>query len=102
MKIAVLIALLFIFVTPCFADQETQPAQENQSPDQPREYLPGEQVVTPSGQKLKVWSTRGAVPVNKAPEPFKDESLQDDLNVIIDGRGIEREEDRPASREDSR
>lgn len=94
MKLALSLMFIFICVRPSFADQETQPAQQALSPtEQPREYLPGEEVATPSGKKLKVWSTRGAVAVNKVPEPFKENSLPGDLNVVIDGRGVERHQD---------
>lgn len=102
MKIAALLFFLFICVAPCFADQETQSAQGQPEPEKAQEYLPGEQVVTPTGQKLKVWSTRGAVSVNKAPEPFKDDSLQGDLNVVIDGRSVQRDDAQRPYRESNR
>ena len=102
MKFIAVLVLPFIFVSPSFADQEVQPPQEVQEPEQPRDYLPGEEVITPSGKKLKVWSTRGAVPVSKAPEPFKDDSLQGDLDVVIDGRPTEREEIQRPYRQDNR
>ncbi len=61
-------------------------------------FLPGEEVVSPTGQRMKVWSTEGPVPVSRAPEPFEDreKTVINDENVIIDAevgggrRGIER------------
>ncbi len=55
-------------------------------------FLPGEEVVTPSGQKLKVWSTKGPVPVSRAPEPFEDreKALLPNSHVVIDAEEIRR------------
>lgn len=51
-----------------------------------KKLLPGEEVVTPTGQKLKVWSTKGPVPVSRAPEPFEDreKSVLNDAHVVVD------------------
>ena len=32
-------------------------------------FLPGEEVVTPTGKKMRVWSTEGPVPVTQPPTP---------------------------------
>lgn len=65
-------------------------------------FLPGEEVVTPTGRKLKVWSSEGPVKVNPAPEPFctggdkssecgQAKELQPTLGgVVVDTRRIER------------
>jgi hypothetical protein len=50
--------------------------------------LPGEQVVTETGQKMHVWSSSGPVPVNPQPTP---QQLPSGLGgagvgVIVDGR----------------
>ena len=50
--------------------------------------LPGEQVVTETGQKMHVWSSSGPVPVNPLPTP---QQLPSGLGgagvgVIVDGR----------------
>ena len=51
--------------------------------------LPGEEVVTQTGQKMRVWSSAGPVPVNQQPTP---QSLGGDgyggPAVIVDGRGF--------------
>ncbi len=60
----------------------SQPGDEER-----RDYLPGEEVKTKTGQKLKVWSTRGPVPVSPAPEPFDKKNEIDNLEVIVDDRG---------------
>ena len=49
--------------------------------------LPGEEL-NDSGRTTKVWSTSGPVPVGRAPEPWRKGSQVDDLDVIIDGRGV--------------
>ncbi len=66
-------------------DQKPQ-ASANYSKDS--EFLPGEEVVTPTGQKMKIWSTKGPVDVSKAPEPFEDreKSTLDNTNIDIDLR----------------
>jgi hypothetical protein len=48
-----------------------------------KHYLPGEEVVTPTGQRLKVWSTKGPVPVSRAPEPFEDREKSTLSNIPI-------------------
>lgn len=54
--------------------------------DKAEKLLPGETVVTPTGQRIKVWSTKGPVPVSRAPEPFaeKDGGLPSGVGVIVD------------------
>ena len=51
--------------------------------------LPGEEVVTQTGQKMRVWSSAGPVPVNAQPTP---QTLGGDgyggPAVIVDGRGF--------------
>lgn len=51
-----------------------------------RRYLPGEEVVTPTGKKVKVWSTEGPVSVSPAPEPFqqKPDANLSGTQIIID------------------
>ena len=53
--------------------------------DKTDKFLPGEEVVSPRGQKLKIWSTEGPVPVDRAPEPFEDPADRlDDQPIILD------------------
>lgn len=54
--------------------------------DKTEQFLPGEEVQTPSGRPVKVWSTKGPVPVSRAPEPFEDreKTVLGDTPVIID------------------
>lgn len=51
-------------------------------------FLPGEEVVSPTGQKMKVWTTSGPVPVSRAPQPFDDphQTQVDKVNVWM-GQG---------------
>lgn len=71
-------------------------------------FLPGEEVVTSTGKKMRVWSTEGPVPVSRPPEPFEDRTEWGWIrpHVVIDGdrdhhRGPRRHEghdrDRPGS-----
>lgn len=68
----------------------TQPTQQSANYGKEKaEFLPGEEVVTPTGKKVKVWSTRGPVPVSKAPEPFEDR----EKTVLPSGVIVEVDED---------
>ena len=84
------ILLLAILCAPCVSAAESDHPKSEESTTnnsgEAKRYLPGEEVVTDSGQKLKVWSTRGAVPVSQAPEPFKVRESDSHINVIVDGR----------------
>lgn len=60
------------------------------------EFIPGEEVVTPTGDKIKVWSSRGPVPVSPPPQPFDDPNQKiDPGQVIIDGAEAPFFRDRP-------
>lgn len=52
-----------------------------------KDLLPGEEVRTPTGKTIKVWTTEGPVPVSRAPEPFaQPQPNVDSVGVILDGR----------------
>ena len=53
--------------------------------------LPGEEVVTQTGQKMRVWSSSGPVPVNQQPtqQPWGGGYPYGGPAVIVDGRGFE-------------
>ena len=65
----------------------TQPKAGSENYYKDENFLPGEGVVTPTGQKMKVWSTAGPVKVSPAPQPFDDPQATklDDVDVLIDG-----------------
>lgn len=67
-----LLALLFSGSL-AFADGQGAAVESPGGSTIKRDYLPGEEVTTASGKKLKVWSTRGPVEVSQAPEPFESE-----------------------------
>lgn len=50
--------------------------------------LPGEEVVTQTGQRMKVWSSAGPVPVNPMPTPQQVFGNGDGagLGIFLDGR----------------
>jgi len=86
MKTVTVIFLFLVFFSPptVFAEDEDNAASKNYEKSQ-KELLPGEKVTTPTGQQLRVWSTRGKVETSPAPEPFKDPDRVriDDADVII-------------------
>ncbi len=68
-------------------EQANQPTTRQNDPRLPA-VLPGEEVVTESGQRMRVWSSAGPVPVNPRPTP---QTLQGNNgyggpSVIVDGR----------------
>ena len=76
------------------ATGDTAPATDDkpttrQDDDRLPPVLPGEEVVTQTGQKMRVWSSAGPVPVNQQPTP---QTLGGDgyggPAVIVDGRGF--------------
>ena len=65
---------------------DAQPSENYRKEDS---FLPGEEVRTPTGQKLKIWSTEGPVPVSRAPEPFASPQPPiEGVGVVIDGRRV--------------
>ncbi len=114
---AVVLALMLSGGTSvALADGEYERRQEQQAPSKEssnygkdENYLPGEEVVTPTGKKLKVWSTKGPVKVSPPPRPFDDPSRsQLPPGIIVDGTVLQRERDErrrdvriPPSRSDS-
>lgn len=73
------------------ADQVQDDQAKSQEPTT-RQYnnrlppvIPGEEIVTETGQKMRVWSSAGPVPVNPRPTP---QTYNGGLpSVIVDGRG---------------
>jgi len=66
-----------------------RPSQKSENFDKTKKFLPGEEVVSPTGQKMKIWSTEGPVPVSPPPQPFDDPSkgyLPPGANVVLDNR----------------
>lgn len=90
-----------------FADQAGDDSQTASSPstlnpttrqNDPRlpPVMPGEEIVTQTGQKMRVWSSAGPVPVNPQPTPQQFNNGYGG-GIIIDGRdfaGIDRGEPR--------
>ena len=86
--------------SPVFADQADNGDDGGDDQDKPTTrqdddrlppVLPGEEVVTQTGQKMRVWSSAGPVPMNVQPTP---QTLNGGYGyggpaVIVDGRGFE-------------
>ena len=72
------------------ADGTNKPTTR-QDDDRLPPVLPGEEVVTQTGQKMRVWSSAGPVPVNQQPTP---QTLNGNgyggVGVIVDGRDFGR------------
>ncbi len=84
MKKLFLISLLF--ASTALAEDKQEPTElVEEKAETTRRYLPGEEVVTPTGKKLKVWSTEGPVSVSKTPEPFADKGKDlNDVHIVVD------------------
>ena len=88
--------LAIFFTTPLLAEEpKTSPnpqdpniSEKSESYDKSEDrFLPGEEVVTSTGQKMKVWSTKGQLHVSPPPKPFEDPSAQRlPSGIIIDTR----------------
>lgn len=81
-------------------EQSNQPTTRQNDQRLPP-VLPGEEVVTEGGQRMRVWSSAGPVPVNPRPTP---QTLQGNNgyggpSVIVDGR-FDRREGAPPSDQD--
>jgi hypothetical protein len=48
--------------------------------------IPGEEIVTETGQKIKTWSSAGPVPVNPRPTPQALGNGTGGIGVLVDGR----------------
>jgi hypothetical protein len=70
------------------ADTNDKPTTR-QDDDRLPPVLPGEEVVTQTGQKMRVWSSAGPVPVNQQPTPqvFNGNGYGGP-DIIVDGRGF--------------
>lgn len=107
-KLLFQLPVLLLFTTVVFADgfeQESEQTSEEVSQKQDKSsenfkktkrFLPGEEVVSPQGKKTKVWSTKGPVPVSRAPEPFEDkaDSVIKDSHIVIDAEEVRRRQKR--------
>jgi hypothetical protein len=70
------------------ADTNDKPTTR-QDDDRLPPVLPGEEVVTQTGQKMRVWSSAGPVPVNPQPTPqtFNGNGYGG-AGIIVDDRGF--------------
>ena len=94
-SLAVALAIGLLSVAQSGDVRADQVQEEQAKPQEPttRQYnnrlppvIPGEEIVTETGQKMRVWSSAGPVPVNPRPTPqtFNNGNYP---AVIIDGRG---------------
>jgi hypothetical protein len=95
-RVSVVVALLTCLLCVGAArDLRADQVQDDQlKPQEPttRQYnnrlppvIPGEEIVTETGQKMRVWSSAGPVPVN--PRPTSQTYNGTLPSVIVDGRG---------------
>lgn len=87
-KLFVLIRIfLLLLLTLSQAKAETKKDQSSTNYKKSEDFIPGEEVITPTGKTVKVWSTKGPVKVSPVPEPFADQEktrLKGDAHIIID------------------
>jgi hypothetical protein len=83
--------LMFLCCLDVMADNNA--ATNDSLQDTEKSYLPGQEVVSAGGKKVRVWSTKGSIEVSKpqkpsAPsEPFEDVSDQVSISgVVVDAR----------------
>lgn len=87
LKLIRIFALLILLSTSAYADGKEAENSNKVSSD----TVPGQEVITPTGKKVKFWSTKGPVEVSKAPDPFSDPEkakLPVDPHIIIDENSI--------------
>lgn len=100
--LAVLLTVELLYLNEACGESPGAKASSNyQKTDQ---FLPGEEVVTPTGKKMKVWSTEGPVKVARPPEPFEDREkvVLDGSHLVIDAEAvIKRQQPRTAGSHDS-
>ena len=89
--IFLVVSMFLSFLTVDTVLGQSSSSQENSaSGDSPKiensRPLPGEEITTSSGKKMKVWSTEGPVPVSQAPQPFEDreKTVIPNMGVVID------------------
>jgi len=79
----VLWGLTILLILMLFAPSLAGADESSENYKKSEKFLPGEEVVTPTGQKLRVWSTEGPVPVSPPPEPFEaPEERQIEVNEL--------------------
>jgi len=91
--VAVVAAPGFVFADQSDSGESVPDADDKpttrQDDDRLPPVLPGEEVVTQTGQKMRVWSSAGPVPVNPQPTP---QTLNGNgyggADIIVDGRGF--------------
>ena len=100
MILTVFAVVCLVISNPVFADQADNGDDGSDDQDKPTTrqdddrlppVLPGEEVVTQTGQKMRVWSSAGPVPLNVQPTP---QTLNGGYGyggpaVIVDGREFE-------------
>ena len=85
-----LAAGIFLFAIAAQAQMQASSNPKSENFDKTDKFLPGEEIASPTGQKMKVWSTQGPVKVSKAPEPFEDREKTVIPNgaVVIDATDV--------------
>ena len=88
-------ALFLVSAQCCYADGGQAVSSPQDQRPTTRQYndrlppvMPGEEIVTETGQKMRTWSSSGPVPVNRRPTPqtVGNGVAGSGIGVIIDGR----------------
>lgn len=89
MKTKFLTAFVFVlFPMISFADDGNSPGESDNVPEATptSRLLPGEEVTTRSGKKMRVWDSSGPVPVTTQPQ----QQFNGNVGVWIDPREVQR------------
>lgn len=102
---SILFLVLFVFVVSSVAvadNDEIQPEKKPRAGSEnyykpQKELLPGEEVITPSGKKIKVWSTQGGVETSRPPDPFANSTNPPIGGLIVDYNSSKRRHEQNGS-----
>lgn|GEM_PF-1592898 len=98
MSLSVFVAFTSLFLLSaehCYADGGQAISRPRYQRPTTRQYndrlppvMPGEEIVTETGQKMRTWSSSGPVPVNRRPTPqtVGNGVVGSGIGVIVDGR----------------
>lgn len=78
--------ILVLLTLVSIAKADTAIDQSSANYNKAKDFIPGEEVITPTGKTVKVWSTKGPVEVSKAPEPFADDKkakFNGDTHILV-------------------
>ncbi len=91
-RITFFIFVFIFFQEGIFADELYKDEKIENKKDNDLEFLPGEEIKTNSGRKMRVWSSKGSFHLGKKVEDIDNEKNIDLDTVVIDKRRFEKKE----------